>query len=503
MNNDALVAQLELLVRARYPLLYLVSAEEDRVRRLVARVARRRSKPLQIWTETAGLVPAGTSLETGGRREPGSADPQLALEQVLHAEEAGIYLFHDLHPYLAGRHSGVVRRLREVALWLRRSAKTVMLCSPLLVVPPELEKDLTVIDVPLPRREDLAALLDEVAAHLADGLQLPAEQRDALIDAARGLTATEFENVLARLVVSCGTIAGHHAAAVYAEKQQILRKSQLLDYIEPDVDLEAVGGLEALKQWLTGRRLAFSAGAHQFGLPAPRGLLLVGVQGCGKSLCAKAVGASWSLPLLRLDVGRMFAGLVGASERNIRGALAIADSLAPAVLWIDELDKAFAAASRSSGDGGTAARVLATLLTWMQEKHTPVFVLATANDVTLLPPELLRKGRFDELFFVDLPALHERAAIASVQLVRRGRDPSLFALDEIAHRADGFSGAEIEQAVIDGLFAAFQANRELTTVDITQALTDAIPLSRTMAESLQQLRRWADGRARPASRPLA
>lgn len=496
-----LARRLELLVRARYPVIYLLSAEESRVTALAERVARKRKKPLFVWSATTGLVEGGTSLESERTRRQPTRDPLAALDRVVDDTQPGVYVFYDLHPYLdAARYPAVVRRLREVALHLRRSAKTIMLVSPVLALPVELAKEVTVFDVPLPERDELGELLDELTSSLQLDPPLGPDTRERLIDAARGLTLTEASNVLARLVVGEGGLSADHARAVYAEKRQILRASGLLDYIEPTLDLEGVGGLSILKRWLAERRLAFSQEAREFGLPSPRGLLLVGVQGCGKSLCAMAVGASWQLPLLRLDVGRLFGGVVGESERNVREALAIADSLAPCVLWIDELDKAFA--SGGSKDGGTAARVLGRLLTWMQEKTSPVFVLATANDVSGLPPELLRKGRFDELFFVDLPTAHERQQILAVHLTRRGRDPQRYDLRALGEASDGFSGAELEQAVIDGLFTAFQAGRELADEDIRQALNRSVPLSRTMAEPIEALRRWADGRARCASTDL-
>jgi SpoVK/Ycf46/Vps4 family AAA+-type ATPase len=274
----------------------------------------------------------------------------------------------------------------------------------------------------------------------------------------------------------------------------------LLEYYPATETIDQVGGLGVLKDWLRKRTVAFTDEARAFGLPPPKGILLLGVQGCGKSLCAKAVSSLWQLPLLRFDIGRMFGSFVGSSEENIRKAIAVADSVAPAVLWVDEIDKAFSG-SQSSGisDAGTAARVFGTFLTWLSEKSTAVFVVATANDISHLPPELMRKGRLDEIFFVDLPSNQEREQIFRIHLAKRGRTPADFHLQALTEASENFSGAEIEQAIISALYDAFSASSPLATKDILLALRQAVPLATTMAEHIDQLRRWAEGRARSAS----
>jgi SpoVK/Ycf46/Vps4 family AAA+-type ATPase len=257
-----------------------------------------------------------------------------------------------------------------------------------------------------------------------------------------------------------------------------------------------------LKDWLNKRSVAFTDEARAFGLPAPKGILLLGVQGCGKSLCAKAVSSLWQMPLLRFDMGRMFGSFVGSSEENVRRAISVAESVAPAILWVDEIDKAFAGSQSSGGsDGGTAARVFGTFLTWLSEKSAPVFVVATANDISQLPPELLRKGRFDEIFFVDLPIVEERGEVFRIHLARRGRDPEQFDLPALAEGSKDFSGAEIEEAIISALYDAFYHQTELTTAHVLSALGETVPLARTMDEHISRLRGWADGRARNASVP--
>jgi SpoVK/Ycf46/Vps4 family AAA+-type ATPase len=287
---------------------------------------------------------------------------------------------------------------------------------------------------------------------------------------------------------------------VFSEKQQVIKKSGLLEYYESQEKFSDVAGLENLKQWLKKRSIAFTDRAKKFGLPAPRGVLLLGVQGCGKSLCAKAVSGLWGLPLLRFDVGRMFSSLVGSSEENIRRAIQVAESVAPAILWVDEIDKALAGAANSAGsDGGTAARVFGTLLTWLSEKTSPVFVIATANNISQLPPELLRKGRLDEIFFVDLPTPAERKEIFRIHIEKRGRIAANFNLDDLARVSEGFNGAEIEEAVIAALFDAFSTQQDLNTEILKGAIADTVPLSKTMSEELNRLRTWATGRSRPAS----
>jgi SpoVK/Ycf46/Vps4 family AAA+-type ATPase len=289
---------------------------------------------------------------------------------------------------------------------------------------------------------------------------------------------------------------------VFAEKQQIIRKSGLLEYYATSEGFASVGGLAVLKEWLSKRAMAFSNEARAFGLPAPKGILMLGVQGCGKSLCAKAVSTQWQLPLLRFDMGRMFGSLVGSSEENVRRAIAVAESVAPAILWVDEIDKAFAGSQGSGAtDGGTTARVFGTFLTWLSEKSAPVFVVATANDISQLPPELLRKGRLDEIFFVDLPSREERLEVFRIHINKRGRDATGFDLEALAQRSPDFSGAEIEEAINSGLYDAFYSQAELTTEHVLTALGQTVPLAKTMDEQINRLRSWAEGRARNASVP--
>jgi SpoVK/Ycf46/Vps4 family AAA+-type ATPase len=371
-----------------------------------------------------------------------------------------------------------------------------------------LEKEITVLNFPLPGSEDLAQLLDKIIEDLKEfkqvSITLDEVARERLLQAALGLTLGEAENVFAKIIVKDGRLSGEHINEVFAEKQQIIRKSGLLEYYATSESFAEVGGLAVLKDWLNKRGLAFSPEARAFGLPAPKGVLLLGVQGCGKSLCAKAVSTQWQLPLLRFDMGRMFNSFIGSSEENVRRAISVAESVAPAILWVDEIDKAFAGSAGSgASDGGTTARVFGTFLTWLSEKQAPVFVAATANDISQLPPELLRKGRLDEIFFVDLPALAERTEVFHIHLQKRGRDPAEFDIDALARASHDFSGAEIQEAINSALYDAFYAREQLATEHVRTALEQTVPLAKTMAEQITCLRAWAEGRARNASVPRA
>ncbi len=499
-------AELELLVRARYPVLYLVTGEELRALDLLNEVAARRNKKLHEWSCSTGLVPAGTNIQSRKPLNPATRDPLIALDHVLELVDPALFVFKDFHPFLSRSQPAVIRRLKDIALHLKHSLKTLVILSPVLEVPPELEKEITVLHLPLPDPTELGALLDQIVGELQSRHEVTVDLDDAgrtrLLQAASGLTLAEAENVFARIIVQDGRLSGEDVNAVFAEKRQIVRKSGLLEYIAHGEHFGRVGGLDLLKDWLTKRGAAFTPEARAFGLPVPRGVLLLGVQGCGKSLCAKAVSALWQLPLLRFDMGRMFGSLVGSSEENMRRAIALAEGVAPAVLWVDEIDKAFAGSQGSgSADGGTTARVLGTFLTWLSEKSAPVFIVATANDISHLPPELLRKGRLDEIFFIDLPAEPERAEILRVHLAGRGRDPDHYDIPVLAAAATDFSGAELEEAINSALFDAYYGNTEVTTEHILIALQATVPLARTMDEQIRRLRHWADGRARRASLP--
>ena len=493
------VSDLDTLIRARYPLIYLVSWEEQRLDAILMDVAQNHGKALLTWSVTRGLRRMGARTVT---MSDSSRDPVEALASIGKLTEPSLVVLKDFHPYLES--APVVRALRELAQDLKSTFTTVILLSPVLSIPTELEKEVSVLDVPLPGFRDLFQLLKEIITVVRQGnkarVDLTREQAEQLIKAAQGLTLSEAENAFAKAIANDGVLNQDDIRLVLDEKRQVIRKSGLLEFIGVEEGLGDVGGLDELKAWLTGRSGAFSEPARKFGLPAPKGLLLLGVQGCGKSLTAKAIASQWALPLLRLDLGRIFSSLIGSSEENLRRAIRVAESVSPTVLWIDEIEKGLAGSAGSAvTDSGVSARVFGALLTWLQEKTAPVFVVATANRIEALPPELLRKGRFDEIFFIDLPSAAERREVFRIHLDKRKRDPQRFDLDALSTAAEGYSGAEIEQAVIAGLYHAFAAGTELTQAQVMLALEETFPLSATMSEEIARLRDWSRNRTRPAS----
>jgi ATP-dependent 26S proteasome regulatory subunit len=501
--------EIDVLIRSRYPVLYLVTHEESRLESLLGAIANKQGKPLFSWSITSGLNRAGdvtdseTATPTPANEKGEFKDPLDVLKHIRTSATSGLYLLKDFHPFLDD--TQVVRSLRDVANDLKGSYKNILICSPRVNLPIELEKDVTLIDFPLPDADELLELLKSVCTALIqrnkDSVKLTQNEGLAIVRAAQGLTLSEAENVFAKAVVEDSVFDARDIALIHREKQQIIRKSGILDFQTVDCSLQDIGGLENLKKWLQIRNRAFSQQATDFGLSIPKGVLLIGAPGCGKSLTAKAVASAWQLPLLRLDFGRIFSGLVGSSEENMRRALKVAESVAPAVLWIDEVEKGLAGGAQGSSDGGTAARVFGTFLTWMQEKTAKVFVIATANRIEALPPELLRRGRFDEIFFTDLPETLARQEIFSIHLKKKHRKPENFDLAAMASASAGFSGAEIEHCVSESMFAAFNGSRDLTTEDVVRAIRETIPLSVTSAEELKRIREWASKRARSADAP--
>ena len=498
------IRDLDTLIRARYPLVYLVSWEEQRVDALLEQLANTHGKSLYLWSVMRGLRRQGGGgprmVGTGGEED--TREPRLVLPAIEKLNEPSIVVLRDFHPYFTD--PAVVRGLRELGHLLKTTYTTVVLLSPTLTIPPELEKEITVLDVPLPTFKDLYQLLKEIAAVVRKAgratISLNRDQAEQVVKAAQGLTLSEAENAFAKAVADDQRLDGNDISLILEEKRQVIRKGGLLEYYSAEETLSDVGGLDLLKQWLSRRNNAFSEAARQFGLPEPKGLLLLGVQGCGKSLMAKAVASQWRLPLLRLDMGRIFSGLVGSSEENLRRAIQMAEGVAPVVLWVDEIEKGLAGSSgQGTLDGGVTQRVFGTFLTWLQEKKGPVFVVATANRIDGLPPELLRKGRFDEIFFVDLPGVPERRDIFGIHLKRRGRDARSFDLDSLAKKAEQFSGAEIEQAVVSGLYDAFSEGGQLEQRHLEVAIGETFPIATTMREEIARLREWARHRTRPAS----
>lgn len=491
--------EIEVLIRAKYPILYLISWEERRVEETLREICTRLNRTLHTWSLTQGVKPP--VVRATGPIKTTALSGELEVLALAHeAPEFTVFLLKDFHPYM--KDPRVVRLLRDLSQRLKSKAQTLVLMGPVLALPVELEKEVTVIDFGLPRPPEIERTLEKAIEAVKDNpnvrSKLKPAERERVIKSCQGLTLEEVESVLARSLVERKRF---DIEIIIQEKQQIVRKSGLLEYYPAENNLGDVGGMELLKDWLDKRTKSFTNEARRFGIPVPKGILLIGVQGCGKSLIAKAVAAHWSLPMLKLDVGRIFGSLVGQSEENIRRAIAVAESVAPCILWADELEKGFAGIGGSGvSDSGTTARVFATFLTWMQEKTKPVFLIATANDVKVLPPEMLRKGRFDEIFFVDLPDKREREEIFRIHLEKRHRKPEQFNISEAADATKGFSGAEIEQVVVGALYGAFDQKRELSQEDLITEAKSVVPLSVMMREDIDDLREWAKLRTRPASR---
>ncbi len=483
------------LAQAGARLLHIASYEWERVRGHVIGLSNRVDLPLHIWSQSTGLLackPDGQNAD----EDRDATDPMEMLRRIHDSELSGIWLMEDFHPFLREEHHPLLRWLRELARLPASPRKLVILSTPLPGLPIDLRKEIPTIELELPGVDDLRVVLQDAA----DAARVHATADEALLDAARGLTVMEARLAFGKAAAELRRLDHGAVPLVAREKERIIKQSEVLEYYETRASMADVGGLDQLKAWLDRRGRAFGAGAREYGLDAPKGVLLLGVQGCGKSLLAKAVAATWQFPLLRFDMGKVFGGIVGQSEGNIRTALQVAQALAPCVLWIDEIEKGLAGmGSSDQTDGGTTARVVGTLLTWMQEKRDPVFVVATANRIEMLPPELLRKGRFDEIFFVDLPTSAVREEILSIHLKKKGRAPKDYDVAGLAARSVGFSGAELEEAIREGLFEAFAEGRELHTEHITRALDRTFPLSRTMREQIESLRQWAKVRARLAA----
>jgi AAA+ superfamily predicted ATPase len=491
-------AKLVNYIRAGYSGLYIVSHEEQRVEAEFKAIANDIKFNLFFWTCVDGLVNTSSSTP----QQNNVLDPLEALEAIRSLKDKTIILLKDFHLFLVDPNPMLLRKFKDVLAESKTKNHALVVLGCRLALPPELEREITVVEFKLPDKAQLSLVLDGVVESATEsGKKLPKIQTEAVLDAAAGLTTTEAENAFALAVVEVNEV---DPWVIAREKAHAINKSALLELVERRPTLNSIGGLDVLKTWLLKRRHAFTKKAREYGLPHPGGLLIIGLAGCGKSQTAKATAEVFGVPLLRLDAGKLFAGLVGGSEANLRAAIQTAEAIAPCCLWIDELEKSFAG-SKSSGstDGGTSARVLGSFLSWMQEKTSPVFVVATANDVQQLPPELLRRGRFDETFFVDLPNQHEREAIWKIVISDYSRDPKDFDLVQLSRITDGFTGAEIRAAFFDAMFEAFESEDEPTDLYIAEVLNGFVPLSKLMAESINELRAWSKGRARLATTSAA
>jgi SpoVK/Ycf46/Vps4 family AAA+-type ATPase len=486
--------EFSLLLRACYPLIYIPTLEEERLEKAIAECAASLgNRSVYTWDFVEGYQDNPNN-EAVGRRNPLQA---LEFVEKLPNSIGGIFILRDFQRFLED--VSISRKLRNLARSLKSQAKNLVIVAPQVNIPSELTEVFTILDFPLPNAQEIRQEIERLLANL--GQNLAPKLLDDLVRAAQGLSLERIRRVLTRCLAAQGAIAPEDVELILAEKRQSIRQTQILDFYPTTEQISDIGGLDTLKDWLLRRGGAFSDRARAYGLPHPRGLLLVGIQGTGKSLTAKAISHHWHLPLLRLDVGRLFGGLVGESESRTRQMIALAEALAPCVLWIDEIDKAFAGLE-GKGDGGTTSRVFGTFINWLAEKKSAVFVVATANNIQALPPEMLRKGRFDEIFFVGLPNEEERRAIFNVHLSRlRPHNSKDYPVNRLAYETPDFSGAEIEQTIIEAMHIAFSQNRDFTTDDILEAASQIIPLARTAQEQIQFLQSWADaGKARLASR---
>lgn len=486
--------EFDLLLRARYPLIYIPTLEEERAEVAIAQAAQRLGeRAVYLWDFVDGYQ--GNPNDQGfGRRNPLQA---LEFVEKIPPNAPSIFILRDFHRFLED--ISVSRKLKNLARLLKSQPKNIVIVTPQVAIPPDLTEVLTVQEFPLPDVGEIKAEISRLVA--ATSQSLSDKVLDELVRSCQGLSLERIRRVLARAIAAQGQIQPDDVEMVLEEKRQSIRQTQILDYYPTSERISDIGGLDNLKDWLLRRGGAFTERARQYGLPHPRGLLLVGIQGTGKSLTAKAIAHHWHLPLLRLDVGRLFGGLVGESESRTRQMIQLAEALAPCILWIDEIDKAFAGVE-SKGDSGTASRVFGTFINWLAEKKSPVFVVATANNIQALPPEMLRKGRFDEIFFVGLPSQAERQAIFELHLGRlRPHNLKNYDLERLAYETPDFSGAEIEQTLIEAMHIGFSQNRDFTTDDILEAASQIVPLARTAQEQIQFLKDWAAaGKARMASR---
>lgn len=506
-------------IKARYAVLAIESFEEERVIGEIELIAGSLGHQVFLWNSTSGVQANGATV--GEKTQDLKAAIDFCESKAQAEDSKNIFVFCDAHNYLTSNSNPIYRRrLRDFAINIRSRGyrSNCIIVSPTLDMTGDLEKEVTFVDFPLPSRDEVKAQLDEFIqswqGNQSVRIDLDESGRDKLVDAALGLSKLEIENCLSRALVADLCLDTSDIRSLLDEKKQIIRKSGILEYVDSELNLDDVGGLEVLKKWLQLRSHCFSPAAKAFGIRAPKGLLLTGVPGCGKSLTAKCVASSWGMPLLRLDMGKIFQGVVGSSESNIRSALKTAEAISPCILWIDEIEKGLSGSSSGSSDGGTATRVFGTLLTWMQEKESAVFVFSTANNIEGLPSELLRKGRFDEIFFVDFPTQEERKRILEIQLTKLGRNVSNFNLSRLVELSGEehfgkdvvLTGAELESWVGDALIEAYSRQAEdragpseLSMQDFETTISRLVPMGKMRKQEFAKLRAWADQNAIGAS----
>ena len=504
---EAIYSKIKDMLKAYYPVLYLTSFEYDRTKQKIEgiiNILKSEGKDVRLfnWNCVSGLrdLNSDKSIPVINKDDEEIVEPEEVLKYILNDKDTSkdVFVLEDFNNYI--EEENVKYYIRSIAERARHTNTHAIILSAVYKLPVELEKYVTVLNIPLPNRLDMEKTLGVVERQCK--INLSVEMRNRMVDAALGMTSMEAD--LAFCLAAVKDDLGQNAPyTVSSEKEQIIKKSGILDYFPKNESLKDVGGMEVLKDWLCKRQKAYEKKARDFGLQEPKGLLLLGVPGCGKSLTAKSIASFWNMPLLRLDIGKVYQGLVGSSEDNIRKAIATAEAVAPCVLWIDEIEKGLnGVQSSGSTDGGVTSRIFSTILTWMQEKTSPVFVVATANNINLLPPELLRKGRFDEIFFVDLPSQQERENIFSIHLKKKGQDPSQYPMEMLGKKTEGFNGAEIEECIKEAMFTAYveaQDEPKLLSKHLMDAIAKTVPLSTTMKEQIAVLRNWAATRAKNAS----
>ena len=487
--NDELI----LLLKARYPIIFIDTIEEDRVEYVIRKqIKASLNRSIYSWDFVDGYT-NNPNNEGFAKRNPLQA---LELIERLTAETPALFLLKDFNRFLTD--VSISRKLKNVSRILKLQPKTIIIIGSDFQIPKELQDLITVLQFKLP----LESEIDQELTRLITSLNLKIDQTlfESLTRACQGLSLERIRRVLSKIIATHKTIDEKSIGVLLSEKKQIISQTEILEYWSSDEQIADIGGVEQLKNWLKKRKTSFSLKAANYGLPTPRGLLLVGIQGTGKSLTAKAVASEWQLPLLKLDVGKLFGGIVGESESRLRQMINVAETLSPCILWIDEIDKAFSN-NESNGDSGTSNRVLATFISWLSEKDKPVFVVATANNIDMLPLEIIRKGRFDEIFFLDLPKKQEREQIFKIHIQEfRPNKWESFDYSKLAQLSEAFSGAEIRQSIIEAMYHAFYEKREFTTEDICLALTQLIPLSQLENNQTLKLKNWAvSGRIRLAS----
>jgi SpoVK/Ycf46/Vps4 family AAA+-type ATPase len=485
--------ELALFLKARYPIIYINTIEEDRVEYVIRKnVKTNLNRSIYSWDFVDGYT-NNPNNEGFAKRNPLQA---LELVERLNAETPALFLLKDFHRFLTDL--SISRKLRNISRILKLQPKTIIIIGSDLNVPKELQDLITVVEFQLPSKDEISQELSRLINSL--NIKIDSQLFENLASACQGLSLERIRRVFSKIIATYKTIDDNSIVVLLSEKKQIIRQTEILEYYSVDDKITSLGGLDILKDWLKKRKTAFGIQASNYGLPTPRGLLLIGIQGTGKSLTAKAIAKDWKLPLLKLDVGKLFGGIVGESESRLRQMINVSETISPCILWIDEIDKAFTN-TESKGDSGTSNRVLATFISWLSEKTKPVFVIATANNIDLLPLEIIRKGRFDEIFFLDLPKQEEREEIFKIHLQEfRPNTWKSFDYSKLAQASDSFSGAEIRQSIIEGMYHAFYEKREFTTDDICSALKELIPLALLESDQMRRLQNWASsGRIRLAS----